>query len=429
MEKSTTSGQPGAGSADAVAPSLLLIAGGSQSEVRACAERLLLELADDPGPGVSGLHSVPHSDKGGDDHRAAVTGRDRTELLAGLTAVAAGEGAPNAFSGITRGSGKVAFLFTGQGAQRPGMGRELYEVFPAFAQQLDHVSETLEPLIGRSVRDLMFFGDAEALDRTEATQPALFALEVALFRLVESFGIRPDFLIGHSIGELSAAHASGILSLDDACRLVAARGRLMGALPEGGAMVAVRASEGEVLETLLGFEKQLSVAAVNAPQAVVVSGAGDAVERWMDRLGDRRTSALKVSHAFHSPLMEPMLEEFKAVVTELSFAGPDPPLVSNTTGVPLTPDQASSPDFWARHVREPVRFADGVRFLEQAGVTCFLELGPDAVLSTLVRQTLSPEVASHSLIAWALRRRRGPETFVEMLAQAHTKGVHVEVPG
>ncbi|MFB8413905.1 type I polyketide synthase [Streptomyces albidoflavus] len=351
------------------------------------------------------------------EHRAVVTGATREELLTGLERAIGRPGRAVA-------SGRLALLFTGQGAQRVAMGRQLYAAYPAFAEAFDAVSARLDPQLGRPLKAVVFEGNGDGLlDRTRFTQAALFAVEVALFRLLESWGVRPDALLGHSVGEIAAAHVAGVLNLDDACTLVAARGRLMDALPEGGAMVAVEASEDEVRAALVDG---VSVAAVNGPRAVVVSGEAEAVEQVAATLAGQgaRTKKLTVSHAFHSSLMDPMLDEFRQVAEALTYGRALVPVVSNLTGEVAGPE-LSTPEYWVRHVREAVRFADGVRTLHAQGVTRFLELGPEGVLTAMARDTL-PE-ADEALFVPALRKDRTETTaLAEALAQLHTHGGRVD---
>jgi acyl transferase domain-containing protein/nucleoside-diphosphate-sugar epimerase/acyl carrier protein len=354
------------------------------------------------------------------DHRAAVVGADRDELLAGLAALAGGTTARSVVRGVARSTGATAFLFTGQGAQRLDMGQELHAAFPVFAQAFDAVVSELDKHLDRPLRDVIWGDDAELLSQTVYTQAGLFAVEVALFRLVESWGIRPDFLAGHSIGELAAAQVAGVLSLADAATLVAARGRLMQGLPIGGAMVAIQATEEEVTPHLTD---EVSLAAVNGPESIVVSGIEDgvlAVAAHFEAQG-RKTSRLRVSHAFHSVLMEPMLAEFGAVAADLTFNPPTIPVVSNVTG-----DIAdiTTPDYWARHVRQAVRFADGINYLRQQGVTRFLELGPDGIATGMAQQSVQGE---NTVLVPVLRRNR-PEadTAVAALGQLHACGVTVD---
>ncbi|MBB5857529.1 SDR family NAD(P)-dependent oxidoreductase [Amycolatopsis umgeniensis] len=338
------------------------------------------------------------------EYRAAVVGTSREELLAELDSLAVTQ---------VRG-GRVGFLFTGQGSQRVGMGLELHEAFPVFARAFDELCDD-------SLREVITAG--VDLDQTGWAQPALFAVEVALFRLLESWGVRPDFVAGHSIGEIAAAHVAGVFSLEDALTLVRARGRLMQQLPRGGAMVAIQAGEAEIQPLLLDG---VGIAAVNGPDSVVISGVEDKVLEIAARFA--KSKRLTVSHAFHSPWMDGMLDQFGAVVRTIDFHPPRIPLVSTVTGRLAQADVLGDPDYWVRQVREPVRFAESVRTLSELGVRTFVELGPDGVLSAMARDVLDtgPAPDDHAVTAVLRRERPEPRTVVTALAALHTHGVHVD---
>jgi acyl transferase domain-containing protein len=393
--------------------------------------------------------------------RAAIVAGDREDLLASLTAVQGGRGRAGVVTGTPGTAGQVAFVFTGQGAQRRGMGQRLHEAYPAFADAFDAVCAELDARLhlGQPLADVIGTGReavagtgreavagtgrkeagkpggggpaADLLDETVWTQAALFAVEVALFRLLESWGVRPDAVAGHSIGELAAAYVAGVWSLPGACTMVAARGSLMQALPRGGMMVAVEAGEDEVRRVLAGFPGAV-VAAVNGPRAVVISGAEPAVAGAAGEFAasGTRTRRLCVSHAFHSPLMDPMLAEFAEVTRSVAYHRPGIPLVSALTGTLVT-TEAADPAYWVRHVRETVRFADAVAALRAAGVRTFLEVGPDGVLSSIRTQGRAIGVGSGQPAeeTWLPASRRGRDearTVVLAVAGLHVRGGKVD---
>ncbi|QHA03359.1 alpha/beta fold hydrolase [Streptomyces broussonetiae] len=411
QDRPVTDGE--AAAVDAEAPAVVWpLSARSAQALPAQAERLHAFVADRPELSAAAVARALGTRRAVFDHRAAVTGTDRNQLLAALHALATGSPAPSVITGKARTGTRTAFLFTGQGAQRLGMGLELRARYPVFAESFDAV----DARFGLDLAGLLAGDDAEAVQRTQYAQTALFAFEVALFRLLESFGVRPDILAGHSVGELAAAHVAGVLDLDDACTLVAARGRLMQALPEGGAMVAVQATEDEIRPLLDG---RVGLAAVNGPSSVVLSGEAEAVLAAAE--GFAKTKRLSVSHAFHSPLMDGMLDAFRCVAEKLTYHEPRIPLVSTLTGRRADSAQLRDPGYWVRHVRETVRFADAVGALSASGAGRFVELGPDAVLTGLARACAEADGA----VFVALGRRTGSEPVALMsgLARLYTDGL------
>uniref|UniRef100_UPI00036114E4 type I polyketide synthase n=1 Tax=Parafrankia elaeagni TaxID=222534 RepID=UPI00036114E4 len=417
-----------------------LLSARSEPALREQAARLLTRVTGEPRPGLVDVGWSLATGRATLEHRAAVVAADRDGMLRGLEALARGESAAALIRGTARPgqhTDRLAFLFTGQGAQRLGMGRQLHARFPVFAAAFDAVCASFDRHLTRPLREVVFgaqaadspAGGSGPLDRTEFTQPALFALEVALFELLGSWGVRPDFLLGHSIGELAAAHVAGVLTLDDACTLVAARGRLMQAMPDGGAMVALRASEEQARDLIAAWPSagQVDVAAVNGPASVVISGDAEPVleiaRRWRAQGG--KATRLQVSHAFHSAHMDGMLASFRAVVGGLGLRPPTIPVVSNLTGEIATADELCSAEYWVRQVRSAVRFRDGVDRLYERGVRTYLELGPDAALTGLGQECLPDDAGA--IFVPTLRRDTAEEpALARALAHLGVCGVAVD---
>ncbi|RQW96842.1 type I polyketide synthase, partial [Micromonospora chalcea] len=413
-----------------------LLAAASGEALRDQAARLLAWL-DGPGahadPADTG-HALATT-RAALEHRAVVLVGDAESARTGLGALARGGPDPD-LPGVLTGrvvDGRLGLLFGGQGGQRAGMGHELHAAYPVFAAAFDAACAELDRcLAGHAplpVADVVLAAEgtapAELLDETLYTQPGLFAFEVALYRLLEHWGVRPDAVLGHSVGELAAAHVAGVFSLADAAALVAARARLMQQLPAGGAMVAVEADEAEVAAHLTD---RVGLAAVNGPTSVVLSGDTDAVLAVADtlRAAGRRTSRLRVSHAFHSPRMDPMLDEFRAVAAGLTYRTPHLPVVSNLTGHPVDPARLCSPEHWVAHVRGTVRFHDGVRALHGQGVTTFLEIGPAGVLTAMAQDCLVAEADELAFVP-AVRGTAGEaEALLAAVARLHVRGVAVD---
>jgi amino acid adenylation domain-containing protein/thioester reductase-like protein len=413
-----------------------VLSASSTSGLRAQARKLYahLENTDDR------LVDVAHSLATARTHlrkRQVLFADDKTALLKSLASCARGENPAGAVRTPETGAEgcRVALLFTGQGSQLPGMGRKLYDLYPVFKNALDEIAAQFTAL-EHPLLDVMWAepGSAKAalLHRTDFTQPALFAIEVALWRLWESWGVKPDLLLGHSIGELAAAHVAGIFDLDNACRLVAARGSLMRALPSGGAMASIEASGEEVGAALASsrLTNNVSIAGLNSPQQTVVSGDAAGVARLLRYFArqKRKAKTLQVSHAFHSHLMDGMLAEFGAVADTIVYAPPKLPLVSSLTGELVKTSDITRSEYWVRQARETVRFNAGMRSLYTQGANAFLELGPQPVLSGMGAACL----ADDGPVSWLASLSFGKDDVAVMqksLAQLHVLGVPVNWRG
>lgn len=336
--------------------------------------------------------------RGGDGQRPfrlALWAQDKAEAVARLDAFLAGEAPQGWVSGqAPQTPPAVTFLCTGQGAQYAGMGRELYETEPVFRRALDACAEGLRPYLDLPLLDVIYPADpaASPIHETTFTQPALFAVEYALAQLWLAWGARPAVVLGHSVGEYVAATLAGVFSLADGLKLIAARGRLMGALPSGGSMAAVFADEATVAAALAPYAERVSIAAVNGPTQTVISGEETAVAAILATLKKERVRArpLVVSHAFHSPLMEPMLDDFAEIAATITYHPPQIPLISNVTGQLAAADAVTTPRYWRDHVRTAVRFAPAMQEMYEMGVGVCLEIGPQPHLTGMACRIPAP---------------------------------------
>ncbi|MET7298773.1 type I polyketide synthase [Embleya sp. NPDC005575] len=402
----------------------------SAGALRAQAQKLRDFAAADADPDVVDIGWSLVSSRSRFEHRAVVLGRDRDELVGGLTSLSNGVESAAVVRGVAGEVGGVVFMFPGQGTQWAGTARQLYDTFPVFAHTLDEICEHFDAHLPYALKPLLL-ADAPAkgrAGRTDIAQPALFALEVGRYRLMVSICGQPDHLIGHSVGEIAAAYVSGALDLDSATRLVAARGRVMQTVGERGAMLAVRASEEEV-GALLGRYDRVGIAAVNGPESVVVSGSRDAVHELREKLVAGGTSAklLDVDHAFHSPLMDSILDEFAGSIGELPAGRMSIPVVSTRSGREATIEELTSVAHWVDHVRAPVRFFDAVECARAFGANVFLEVGPGATLTSITKEAFAGEGVDDAVVLSSSRRGRGAvEALLGSLAQLHVRGGAVD---
>ncbi|MGD1808021.1 SDR family NAD(P)-dependent oxidoreductase [Dapis sp. BLCC M126] len=352
------------------------------------------------------------------DHTLAVLASEKQDLIKKLKQYKEGENVTGIFSGqvTSETTKKIAFLFTGQGSQYLQMGRQLYETQPTFQKIIDQCSEILGKYLEVSLLDVLYPGEVKdetstLIDQTRYTQPAIFAIEYALAKLWESWGIKPNVMMGHSVGEYVAATVAGVFGLEDGLKLIAMRGKLMQKLPSGGEMVSVMASESQVTEAIKEYSSQVTIAAFNGPESIVISGESAAIASICSRFESEevKTKQLQVSHAFHSPLMEPMLAEFEAVAKEIIYNEPKTPLVSNVTGTEVDGEIATA-EYWVGHVRQPVRFAQGMETLRKQGIDIFLEIGPKPILLGMGRECLMGERK-----LWLPSLRSGKPDWLQML--------------
>ncbi|HEU5073919.1 MAG TPA: beta-ketoacyl synthase N-terminal-like domain-containing protein, partial [Polyangiaceae bacterium] len=403
---------------------LLCVSAKSQPALSALAERYAHLLSSAHSPPLADVAYSAGVGREHFDHRVAIVAGEREEAARQLRNVARGEAEPAV--GVKSHPLQVAFLFTGQGSQYTGMGRELFETLPSFRADLQHCEDVLRPLLDVPLTELLFDPrHTERLTNTAYTQPALFSLEYALARVWQRFGIQPSVMMGHSVGEYAAACIAGVFSVEDGLKLISARGRLMQALPEAGCMVAVFASAADVERWIEPWSDQVAIASINAPANTVISGRQAAVDAVVDAVEARglKTRRLDVSHAFHSPLIEPMVDEFERIAASVGFQPPRSTLISNLTGA-VADDGIASARYWKQHTLQPVRFAQGTAEMLAQGCQVFLEIGPKPTLLGMLRQL---EIPPHALLLPSLRGSRPAwETVLASLGALYRAGGNID---
>ena len=408
---------------------LLTLSAKSERALKDSARRYAAHLAEHPDVPIEDVCFTANTGRAHFALRLAVKANTASELKKHLEAVGAGEEAASVIQGIASSDHpRVAFLFTGQGSQYVGMGRQLYDTQPTFRRTLDHCAELLGPHMDRPLLEVMFAADTvgSGLQQTVYTQPALFSLEYALYQLWKSWGLEPSAVLGHSVGEYVAACVAEVFSLEDALKLIAARGRLMQRLASGGAMAAVLAGPEQVAQVILGRGNQISIAALNGPRNTVISGDEQAVEAALGRLSALgiQGQRLEVSNAFHSARMEPMLDEFERIAGTISYQRPKLAWASNVTGRMVAAEEVCSAMYWRRQVREPVLFAEGMQSLVEQGYRTFVEVGPHPVLIGMGRQCVED-----AGITWVSTLRRNREEWSELLSAVgalYVEGVKID---
>jgi malonyl CoA-acyl carrier protein transacylase len=410
---------------------LLTLSAKSEKALQELAQSYEAELKSHPGLSLGDVCFTANTGRSHFNHRLAIVADSTMQLCEQLGVFATGKNAIALVSGqiANRKRPKIAFLFTGQGSQYIGMARQLYETVPVFHQALNKCDEILREYLEQPLLEILYHQtNSDLLDQTSYTQPALFAIEYALFQLWQSWGIHPDVVMGHSVGEYVAACVAGVFSLEDGLKLIAHRGRLMQALPANGKMVSVLADVATITRAIESCRMEVAIAAFNGSESLVISGEQtqvDVVKANLDSLGIK-TKELNVSHAFHSPLMEPMLAEFETIAKQVTYHSPRIPLISNVTGH-RADESITQAQYWLRHVQEPVRFAQSLKTLDELGYSVFLEIGPKPILLGMGRQCLTTDAG-----VWLPSLRPGVDDWqqiLDSLAQLYVQGIPVDWSG